>query len=119
MNKTDIILSITLFIISIFIYGLYVLNSTNSNIANVYYDNDKILTIDLNNISDTYYTVKGYNGDITIESLNHKIRVVDEVSPKHLCSKEGWISNSYESIICLPNKIVINIEGSDIDTITR
>ena len=33
-------------------------------------------------------------------------------------AKQGYISKSYESIICLPNKIVIKLENnSDIDVI--
>ena len=49
---------------------------------------------------------------------NKKIKVLKEDSPLHLCSKQGYISKSYESIICLPNKIVIKLENnSDIDVI--
>ena len=44
--------------------------------------------------------------------------MLKEDSPLHLCSKQGYISKSYESIICLPNKIVIKLENnSDIDVI--
>lgn len=120
MNKHDIILCLVLFIISGSLYGLYILTSKKATNAKVYYNNSLILNIDLSKKEDNYYTVTGYNGEVKIEAMDGKVRVVDEISPKHLCSKEGWISNSYESIICLPNKIVINIEGStDVDTIAR
>ena len=46
-----------------------------------------------------------------IEVKNKKIRVITENSPLHLCSKQGFISKSYETIVCLPNKIVIKIEN--------
>ena len=32
----------------------------------------------------------------------------------------GWIDSSYETIVCLPNKIIIKIETSqDLDAIVR
>ena len=52
-----------------------------------------------------------------IEVLDYKIRVVEENSPLHLCSKQGFIDKSYETIVCLPNKVVIKLvsdsEGLD------
>ena len=66
------------------------------------------------------YEVKGYNGPVYISAGNGKIKVEDEDSPLHLCSKQGYITKSYETIVCLPNKIVVKIENkSDIDTIIK
>ena len=44
---------------------------------------------------------------------NKSAKVVEEKSPLHLCSKQGYISKSYETIVCLPNKIVIKLESND------
>ena len=118
MNKQDIILCIIIFIISILIYGIFKFNNKSINEAYVYYNNNKILTIDLS--KNDIYTVNGYNGEVKIEVNDYRIRVIDEISPKHLCSKQGYIKESYESIICLPNKIVITMgNNSDIDTVVK
>ncbi len=119
MNKNDVILSviIILFALSIFLYFIFS-EKTDLKIANVYYQNEKILSIRLDQNENNTYTVKGYNGDVTIVTHNGKIKVESENSPLHLCSKQGFINKSYESIICLPNKIVIKIDdSSDIDAI--
>lgn len=117
MNKYDLILCISI-IVLVIIYGLFRIDNHNDKEAIVYYDNDSILKIDMN--IDNTYEVNGYNGLVKIEVVDHRIRVIEENSPKHLCSRQGFISNSYETIICLPNKIVIEIEDSiDIDTIVR
>ena len=107
MNKTDF--KLILFILIIFIIFATILNITKKkgNLAYVYYMDDVILKIDLN--IDNKYSVNGENGIVKIEVKDKKIRVIEEESPLHLCSKQGYISNSYESIICLPNKIVIKI----------
>lgn len=118
MNKKDIVLCISIIIISLVIYIMYNLQPQNASKVVVYYENSIVLEADLNINSE--YTVKGYNGDVSIIVKDNKVKVSDEISPYHLCSRQGYISKSYETIICLPNKIVINIENSDeIDTIAR
>lgn len=113
MNKNDIKLIIIVLIIIISLFLIYLLNTNKANKAYVYYENELILTIDLNN--DKTYEVDGELGKVKIEVLNRQIRVVEENSPRHLCSKQGFISNSGQSIICLPNKIIIELPNNEID----
>lgn len=108
MNKNDIKLIVFILIVVIFSILLLNLLKKEGSIAKVYYENELILTIDLS--IDDNYTVQGYNGEVLIEVKDNKIRVEKENSPKHLCSKQGFVDSSTESIICLPNKIVIEIE---------
>ena len=90
----------------------------NSKKAYVYYDNKIVLEIDLS--EDKTYDVEGYNGNINIEVRDKKIRVVEENSDKHICSNQGYISKSYETIVCLPNKVVITIDDDNYyDTVVR
>lgn len=121
MNKNDIIFSVSIFLIAIGIFLYYNLKEKdNLKIANVFYQNEKLLSINLDENENNSYIVKGYNGDVKIVTSNGKVKVESENSPLHLCSKQGYISKSYESIICLPNKIVIKIEdSSDLDAIVR
>lgn len=53
---------------------------------------------------------KGY-----IEMKNGKVRMKEmsrQICPEAICSQTGWITSTYQSIVCLPNKIVVTIEGS-------
>ena len=96
------------------IFLLFVITTRNSNYAYVYYDGTKIKEISLD--KDDKYIVQGYNGDIVIEVKNKKIRVVEENSNNHLCSKQGF-TNSIP-IVCLPNKIVIDFSNdNNLDTV--
>lgn len=115
MNKYDWLVTI-IFIISIpiiFLIQQLPRQVTGDKKAEVFYENSKILTIDLSIPEKKIYEVDGYNGKVKIEAIDGKIRVIEEKSPLHLCSKQGYISETYESIICLPNKIVINIKAND------
>lgn len=112
MNKSDKLLIIILIPILLIVLLIFKLTSVKSNkIANVYYENEVILKINLE--EEKEYVVKGYNGDVKIKAGNGKIKVVEETSEKHLCSKQGYIKESYETIVCLPNKIVIKITSDD------
>lgn len=116
MNKHDIWLIVIILIISLLFIFIKRINYKDSNYAYVYYENKVIKKIDLN-INDIY-TVNGYNGSVVIEVKDKKIRVIEEESPLHICSKQGFISDN-TPIICLPNKIVIKIENktSELDTV--
>lgn len=113
MNKNDFKLIIIVIVISLIFIFLYLINKKEANYAFVYHESDLILKIDLN-INNIYH-VEGDNGDVVIEVKNKKIKVISENSPYHLCSKQGEISNTGESIICLPNKIIIELPNDAID----
>ena len=120
MNKNDIFLCVGIILISLFILGLFKLGNNQDKEAIVYHGNDIVLKIDLTDSSKREYTVTGDNGDVLIETEGGKVRVVDEISPKHLCSIQGFVDSSMESIICLPNNIVIKIVDKDIvDTVVK
>lgn len=49
-----------------------------------------------------------YKGKLEIEE--GKVRMLPlerDLCPKGICSHTGWISHSYESIVCLPNRIMV------------
>jgi len=54
----------------------------------------------------------GYN---LIEVGDGKVRVIEADCPDKLDVKQGYISNPGEVIVCLPNRLVIEIKGDSID----
>ena len=68
--------------------------------------------------------IKNGDGDVT-NTLVIKGGVADMTSadcPDHLCVKKKAISKEGESIICLPNKVVVTVKSnmkSDIDSISK
>lgn len=89
MNKNDLkLVGVLLIIISIF-FIIINITKKEGKTAVVYYEDKEILKIDLN--TNKEYTVKGYLGDVVLEVKNKKIRVKEETSDKHICSKEGYI----------------------------
>lgn len=120
MNKQDLILVSILLFISLFVFCIFKLNEKKDKlIANVYYKDKLELSIDLNTkLKD--YEIRGENGPVRIKAGEGKIKVLEEDSPLHICSKQGYISKSYETIVCLPNKVLIKLESvSNIDAIAK
>ena len=113
MNKNDIklIIIILLFLVLFFLFNYF--NKEKAIIAYVYYESDIISKIDLS--IDNKYEVDGLLGKVMIEVKNKKIRVIEENSPNHLCSRQGFVSNKGDIIVCIPNKIIIELPNEDID----
>ena len=59
------------------------------------------------------YSVMGKLGEVMIEINDGKVRVEKENSPYHYCSIQGYVSDPSTPIICLPNEVVVRIEGSE------
>jgi hypothetical protein len=58
-------------------------------------------------------TVKGSNGESYLEIAGGRVRMVDSACPDKLCVKRGWISSPGQSIVCLPNRVVIEVVSGD------
>lgn len=121
MNKKDMLLIGIVLIISLL--GMVLLNgiqSTNA-VATIYYDSKLVQTIDLSIDKVRTFEIEGYNGTVVFETKKNAIRVKEEISPLHICSNMGYIDSSYETIVCLPNKIVVKIEemNQNIDTVVK
>ncbi len=110
MNKYDIKLIVIILFVVVFILFL---TRKNNNYANVYYNNELVLKIDLN--IDKEYSVEGYNGIVKIKVKDNKLKVIEETSKFHICSKMDYTNNGV--IVCLPNKITINFSNNELDTI--
>ncbi|MDF2511811.1 MAG: hypothetical protein K0S04_1677 [Herbinix sp.] len=72
---------------------------------------------------DTVYTVKidhdAYN---TFQITNGVVDMIDASCPDKLCVNQSGIHHNHETIVCLPNKVileVVNAEDSDVDIIAN
>ena len=59
------------------------------------------------------FDVPGAEYPITIEAQPGRIRVSHSDCPSQDCVHTGWVSRSGGQIVCLPNRLIIALEGSD------
>lgn len=55
--------------------------------------------------------IRGALGTSFVQIDAGRARVLDSPGPRKLCVRAGWLSRSGESAICLPNQVVVRIEG--------
>ncbi len=113
MNRSDKIFIGIVFVLAIslfFVTGKLaeVINSDTTQ-AVVTYKDKEVLRINMN--SNGFHTVKGEKGDVVIEVKDGQIRVADEISPLNYCSLQGWVNKTNVPIVCLPNKIIIEVQA--------
>ncbi len=65
----------------------------------------KTLPLNRNDIIDIN---KGKN---VIELKDGRVRMLRATCRDKICVKQGWIKNSGEAIICVPNRVIVRIEG--------
>ncbi len=63
--------------------------------------------------------VKGKLGEAKVVIREGKVRILDSPCPLKICENKGWISKKGDFIICVPNRIIIRIEGKKYDAITE
>lgn len=50
-------------------------------------------------------------GNLEIEMNGNQIRILKSECPQKICKHAGWISNPGQTIVCVPNKLLIEIVG--------
>ena len=57
--------------------------------------------------ADGVYTVEGELGPTTFEVKDGRVRITDSSCPNKTCVAQGW----HIPLVCLPNKVIITVEG--------
>lgn len=125
MKKGDKIVAIVVFTIIIISFSflfLYKCIYKNKTIATIKQDGVVIKKINLSSIKQkkeiTIKTSDGKYNKVIVEP--NKIRIVDADCPNKICVKQGWIYSGGQTIVCLPHKLIITIDGkSEVDDVTR
>lgn len=98
--------------------------NTSENLVAVISQNGKIIqAINLSEIKAG--ETKSINIDGTFSAIitaqHNKIRFESSSCPDKVCVHTGWLTKKGQSAVCLPNKIIIKIQGkkSDVDIIVK
>lgn len=116
MTKWDKYLIIFVLIISVI--GLYLVQSKATNKGTLYVkisvDGEEYKKISMGPNMDgktlEINTQFGYN---KLEFGEDRVRVIEADCPDKLDVKQGWISKTGEVIVCLPNRLVIELISED------
>ncbi|HHW48394.1 MAG TPA: NusG domain II-containing protein [Clostridiaceae bacterium] len=119
LKKGDIILVALLLVAAVTaIAGMTMFRSNSGDtekIAVIKQGNVILKEIRLNEVGKSErITVEGnYKNIILVE--NRKIRFEESTCPDKVCVKTGWLTNEGDMAVCLPNQVMVKIEGVNMD----
>lgn len=126
MTKNDKVLLAAITIVTILSFlALYLLrlgkDKDQGKIAFIKVKGKTVREIQLSEIKeDTTFSVDGLIGKTTIEVNKDRIRIIDAPCKDKICIHMSWAKRQGDSIICVPNQVVVEITGKkqDLDDIT-
>ena len=111
-RKRDFLLAAALLACGVILALVVSLTSSKGGSVIVRVDGEILARFSL--AEDTEYLIQGAGGGTNQLIIQDGEAWVEEAScPDHLCMGMGKISRAGQSIICLPNKVVVEIEGQD------
>ena len=105
-----LILIVALSAAAIFLRGIL---TSGGKIAVIYQNGEVIREINLDAINEPIeFTIEGDNGEKNdVRAEKGRIRIESASCPDKVCVHQGWIENGVVPIVCLPNKVTIEIRG--------
>jgi hypothetical protein len=119
LKKGDIILLVITALLSISGYVGYSMYMDRieslSKIAVIRYEDQTIMRINIDTVDKLMeFTVNGiYNNKILVEK--GRIRVIESDCPDQVCVRTGWLTKTGELAVCVPNRLMIKIEGENLE----
>jgi len=112
--EAGILLGLVLTFASIIIVQRIV-TTNEALLASIYHHETLLKQYDLSLLDEQgeYYTVDlGDTGSLKVHAKKHAIAVVSSSCPGHDCIHQGYISHTYQVIVCAPLGVYISLSGS-------
>ena len=114
VSKFDWILAVLILAASVGIFlSLSSKNSHAGTSAALYCNGSLVGSYDLSRDRIVTQPVAGH--EIKLEISGGRIRILDTDCPRQICRHAGWISRANQTIVCVPNKILIEVKGEAAD----
>lgn len=114
ISKRDIILILSLLVIALasFLVWFFAFNDKGDKVS-IEVKGRVINEYPLD--KDTVIPIENSHGEVTnyIKIENKECYMEEAICPDHLCTKQGKIKNSGQTIVCLPNKVVVSVISDD------
>lgn len=112
-RKGDLIAAAVIAVVCVVLFlGLYVFNSNTGSYVQIEQNGAVIHIMPLD--TDAVYNVEtGGKVTNTVQVKNGSVSVTYADCPDQICVNHAPVSLAGESIICLPNEVVVSVVGSD------
>jgi len=111
LRKNDICLIVGIVVLACLLWGILRFTKSPGEEVRITVDGATIAVLPL--AEDCRYPVCGPEGRNLVVVASGRVSISEADCPDKVCVRQGWISLTGESIVCLPHKLVVTIEGSD------
>lgn len=108
ISKADIVLFSIIILICLGLLFIFKMNSKPGYSVRIMVDGELVETYDIN--QDKEYNLKTHLGENVIVIDKGEVYVSEADCPDKICVNHAKISNVGETIICLPHKLVVEID---------
>lgn len=118
MKKFDKIIIFSVLLISLlgFLYLKYIKDDDfSSKKAQISIDGEVYKTVNLDKFTNETIDLDTEFGKNTIKLYDEGANIIDANCPDEICVEDGFIDKPGEILVCLPNKVVIEIIGEKED----
>ena len=110
-HKYDLFVIAAVLLIAGALFGYTILNRTPGAEVVITIDGEEFMRLDLN--GDASVTVGEGEHQNVVSIKNGAVCVSEASCPDHVCMNSGWKKYDGETIVCLPNKLVVTVEGGE------
>jgi len=92
--------------------SVFLLRQVPANHAHIYHDGELTETVNIAAVTDPVtITLRNSTGTNVIFIEHGRLRMQTADCPDQTCVRQGWLSDGIFPIVCLPNRVVITLEG--------
>ena len=120
MKKNDIILIGSILVVAVALFLVFYLNRKPGDMVIVSVDG--VVTAELPLDKDTEYLIETESGENLLVIKDGKASITEASCPDQVCVHQREIQNDTELIICLPNRVIVEIQGesaSELDNVSN
>jgi hypothetical protein len=118
-KKGDLLVIAVILAVALALMGLRLLpGSSGDRYLKIELDGELIDQIPFTIDEDKTFEVNFPAGQATVEIAAGKVRVLPmpkDICPLGFCSSVGWVEQSGDAIVCLPNRLVLTVVGGEIN----
>lgn len=109
MKKNDFIVIFCILVVALVCMFVMYTNKDSKNCVKIYVDNELVATLPLN--EDCEFDIDGINGSHNLLVVkNGKVYMKEADCPDKICIQTGIVTELTQTIVCLPNRVVVTIE---------
>ena len=119
LSYIDILIAVSIVVFGLYWLMMHDLNGVTEKVVLIHKDDDVILTLPI--LKDRIVKLDPFGVSMVVEIRDQKVRVLSSSCRQQICVQKSWNDRIHNPIICIPNKITIDVAGADpeYDAITR